>query len=145
MFTKDYRHVTPYGVINLPGWWPLTRCFAFGFVFLTPHRVRTSSRNHLDSVVAHEAEHVKRQRRLLVIPWLIMWAVSKAFRFDEEARGFAAAGRWARDKQWASDEWMLDWATRKGRALSTSYWLGPEYTPDRCQAQIEMYLFNPSL
>jgi hypothetical protein len=80
------------------------------FIFITPEMA--------DNVplIEHEKVHYREQRAVLTIPWLVMYWVSKRFRFEAEVRGHAVQVKLGGGTiQWAA--WHIATMYATGRTI----------------------------
>lgn len=52
------------------------------FIFIRPEL------RHNKGILEHEMVHYREQRRMLVLPWLIAYGISKRFRLNAEVRAY---------------------------------------------------------
>lgn len=97
-------------VTNLPRLRGFDALTVWPFIFITEE--------HANNVplVEHEKVHLREQVRLLVFPWLFLYAFSKRFRFDAEVRGHAAQVKLGGvTAQWAA--WHIATKYNTGRSI----------------------------
>jgi hypothetical protein len=71
-------------------------------------------------LIEHELVHYREQRVVLTIPWLLMYWLSKRFRFEAEVRGHAVQVKLGGGTiQWAA--WHIATKYKTGRSIEQAH------------------------
>jgi hypothetical protein len=84
------------------------------FIFITPEMAGNAP------LIEHERVHYREQRAVLTIPWLLMYWLSKRFRFEAEVRGHAMQVKLGGGTiQWAA--WHIATKYNTGRSIEQAH------------------------
>ena len=97
-------------ITNLPRLRGFDALTTWPFIFITPKLVNNVP------LIEHEIVHYREQRAMLTIPWLLMYWLSRQFRFNAEIRGHAVQVKLGGGTiQWAA--WHIATKYKTGRSI----------------------------